>query len=377
MNKNSDFNIEQILDILSELNSGGLIISELQDNMQQYEELLSGTISELMNIGSITKEIQGKIDKNVKYVMNEIDSVMNSSILLRKISTKKVDLLLKLARGIKYSYKLENNTHVMGPEFLKFDPVTTDVHNNIITIGDKTYQFSTKDDFNNDRSEISEISEISDLNNQYSDDEDELPDLEDDNLPDDGDLEELMCIEDGKNKYDAIIAKLVDILNIAYKTATYYCQEDDDTFDVYFGHLVIQVAALAARIKDSTVNEISVAVYKLDSAVKSSRKDFDINHDNEICQRFEPFFSAMDYHLDKTQKLLQNIIGAPPNKGTDGSLALYVRLLETEIRKTKNIKASLDLVTGSISYIKESIETDVVHFNLFDEALIKKIYTSS
>lgn len=371
MNTNSNFNIEQILDILSELSSGELIISELQDNMQQYEDLLAGTISELMNIGSITKEIQGKIDKNVKYVMNATEAVMNSSILLRKISTKKVDLLLKLSRGIKYSYKLENNTHVMGPEFLKFDPVTTDITNNIITIGDKTYQFSTKDDFNNDRSEIS------DINDQYSDNEDNLPDLDDDNLPDNKDLEELTYIEDCKNKYDSIISKLVDILNIAYKTANYYCPEEPELFKVYFGHLVTQVASFASRIKDNNLNEISTAIYKLDSSVKSSKKAFNINNDNENCQRFEPFFDAMDYNLDKTQKLLQHLIGAPSNKESHGTLSLYIRLLENEIKKTKNIKTSLNLVTSSISYIKENIETDVVHFNLFDENLLNQLYESN
>lgn len=371
-NDNSDFNKENILPILTELHSGALVVLELQDTMQQYEELLASTISELMTIGEISPEIQSKIDKNVQFVMNEIDSIMKCQVMMKNVSTKKVDLLTKLSMGTRFSYKLLNCIHVMGPEAFKFEAISTDIHNNIFTIGDKIYQFSTKDDFNNDRSEISEIS---DINNQYSDDEDELPDLDDDNLPEEyEEIEELKCIEDTAHKYDSIIAKLVYVLTMAYRTANYYCAEGDDAWEVYFSHLVELTAVLASRIKDHTVHEISASIYKLNEAVKSSKADFEINHDNEDCQLFYPFFSAMDYHLDRTQKLLQKIIGAPANSGSDGSVQLYTRLLETEIKKTKSVRASLDLVIMAISYIKNSIEDDVCHFNLFDKELIKQAY---
>ncbi len=115
VNKNTNFNIEQITDILAELESGKIIISELIENFDQYEELIESTRSELSNIGSVTDEVREKIDKNVKFLMDQIDNIMNSTILLRKTSVKKIDLLIKLWKGIRYSYKFNNNVHVINP----------------------------------------------------------------------------------------------------------------------------------------------------------------------------------------------------------------------------------------------------------------------
>jgi hypothetical protein len=368
--KNKDFNIKQITDVLAELASGSNVIGELIDNMGQYEDLLATTKAELNNIGSVTKEIQIKINKNVKFVMNQIDSIMNSSILLRKISTKKVDLLVRLARGIKYSYKLNNDIHVMGPEALKFDSVTSDVANNILTVGGKTFQFSTKDDYDNDRSDIS------DIYLQYSDDEDEEPDLDFDSITADDIVDDLKCINDPLSKYNGIVEKLVNTLNLANKLFNTHFEEEDDLFDTYFSNIVNKVVVLVEEIKDEPPSVISQSIFRLDAAVKDSKRDFEINHDYEDCEKICPIHDALDYYLDKTQKILQTILSSDAAGNTDNEYNHYMSVMDDEIQKARSAQTLLEISQSSIDYIKETIEEDVKHFNLFDSKILKDIYAS-
>lgn len=136
MNKNSNFNKSQIYNIVEELRAGQLTVSELSDNMNEYEDLVSGTRQKLMeDTTNITDAIRQEIDQNVQFVMDQIDSIMKSSILIRKSSINKIHILRKLARGIKYSYKLDNDIHVIGPKLFKFHVVKYNLEDSSITIG--------------------------------------------------------------------------------------------------------------------------------------------------------------------------------------------------------------------------------------------------
>ena len=368
-NKNRDFNIEQISDVYAELSSGNDVVNDLIDIIEKYEELLATTKTDITGTGAVTSDIQNKIDKNVKYVMNQIDSIMKAPIVLRKTTTKKMNILAKLSRGIKYSYKLANDMHVMGPVAMKFDLIEVDTTNNIITVGNKTYQLSTKDDYN---SGIMEISDISDISDQFSDDDDELPNIDDDDLPEDGDHEDLEDLVDPLNKYDALLSKLVDAVNIAYKMSNYYCHIDDSVFDSYFGDIVVKIVRLSTLLAESTPSIISEEIYQLDKLVKDSSRDFDINHDFEDCQRFGPIFQTLDYHLDKTQKSIQQSLYEQVTDYSD-MYDKYIKDLDKEIIKSRTIKTLLDLSKESISYIVNTIKDDVLHFNLFEKNILTKL----
>jgi len=136
VNKNSNFNKSQIYNIIEELRAGQLTVAELTQNMKDYEDLISGTRQKLVEDETvISSAIRQEIDQNVKFIMNQIDAIMKSNILIRKSGVNKMHILRKLGRGIKYSYKLDNDIHVIGPKLFKFHVVKYNVDLNTISIG--------------------------------------------------------------------------------------------------------------------------------------------------------------------------------------------------------------------------------------------------
>jgi len=136
VNKNSNFNKSQIYNIIEELRAGQLTVAELTQNMKDYEDLISGTRQKLVEDETvISSAIKQEIDQNVKFIMDQIDAIMKSNILIRKSGVNKMHILRKLGRGIKYSYKLDNDIHVIGPKLFKFHVVKYNVETNTISIG--------------------------------------------------------------------------------------------------------------------------------------------------------------------------------------------------------------------------------------------------
>jgi len=136
VNKNSNFNKSQIYNIIEELRAGQLTVAELTQNMKDYEDLISGTRQKLVEDETvISSAIKQEIDQNVKFIMDQIDAIMKSNILIRKSGVNKMHILRKLGRGIKYSYKLDNDIHVIGPKLFKFHVVKYNVDTNTISIG--------------------------------------------------------------------------------------------------------------------------------------------------------------------------------------------------------------------------------------------------
>ena len=136
VNKNSNFNKSQIYNIIEELRAGQLTVSELTQNMKDYEDLISGTRQKLVEDETVVSSaIKQEIDQNVKFIMDQIDAIMKSNILIRKSGVNKMHILRKLGRGIKYSYKLDNDIHVIGPKLFKFHVIKYNVEKNTISIG--------------------------------------------------------------------------------------------------------------------------------------------------------------------------------------------------------------------------------------------------
>jgi len=390
MNRNADFNIEQILDTYAEILSGEDTVSRLNVLMDEYEVLLTTLRAEMMNIGSVTPEIKEKLDKNVKYIMDQIYSILNSSITLRKVSSKREENLKKLAKGVKYAYRLTNNTHVMAPEFLRFDKVGMKYTDNTLVVGDLEFQFSEQTDFNTDESEL-DITGQKTINpnlHVLTTIKNALDDAYTSN-PDDKPVYTGLCT-DHPYDYDSMAINIADVIELAYTFVVHH--QSKTVFETYFNDIVKDFNELENLVKNrhsySTeaagyiVEQLTNKIYQLDQKLVSKKNTFnaDSAFDGETSfkETVSKFFDNINRYLDDGQDYLQNWIDKNDiNNIETKEFSGYLVGFENEIRKTRHAKCRLDISNNAMKYIRESIKDDVVHFNLFDEKALDAVIPSN
>lgn len=145
-NPYSDFNIDQLVPILSDLTLAKTIINDMTCSLSEYKDSIYEIIAELKEASCVSDEIKAKVDKNVMSVLNDLNVNSNKTITLKNFGSKKVHLFERLARGISYKYKMCNGIVSENPELFKFDLICVDIMHRRIKVGDKSFQFSDSTD---------------------------------------------------------------------------------------------------------------------------------------------------------------------------------------------------------------------------------------
>ena len=143
----SNFNNDQVVPVLSDINLAKTIVSNITSSLTDYIESIYDMHNSLQESGAITDELKNTMDKNVAAILAEIYTAVNQSISFRNVGTKKEKLFERLKRGITYKYKLANGAIVENPELVKFDAIKVDVVHRTIEIGSETFQFSDSTDY--------------------------------------------------------------------------------------------------------------------------------------------------------------------------------------------------------------------------------------
>lgn len=147
INKYSNFNIDQLVPILSDLFLAKMSVSNMILSVGEYMTNLYDLINELKTSNKITDEFKFKIDKNVEMVLNSLSTDINQKVGFKNLGTKKEKLFERLQRGISYKYKLSNGFIAENPKLIEIDVVRIDVIHRTIEIGTKIFQFSDSSDY--------------------------------------------------------------------------------------------------------------------------------------------------------------------------------------------------------------------------------------
>ena len=143
----SNFNVDQLVPVLSDITLAKNIIGKMTQSLNDYMESLYEIINELKESGIISDEMKAKTDKNVVAILNDLSANLNQMVSFRNLGTKKEKLFERLKRGINYKYKLDNGAVVENPELLKFDVIKIDPIHRTFEIGDQIFQFSDSTDY--------------------------------------------------------------------------------------------------------------------------------------------------------------------------------------------------------------------------------------
>lgn len=354
MNKNNEFNIDQILTIYQELNYSEYIINELIDAINQYNDLNLLLESEIMSIGSIDKEITLKIEKNVNFLIELLSSILETKIIFKNISTKKTQLLDKLSKGIKISYKLSNNTLVIGSEIFKIKKISLDKNNSSIKIDDKYFQFSFSDDYSNNES-IVFLSENYFENNLFNSDINQS----------NNDFKILN--NKYSNKYNNFLDNISDVINTIYK---YFLQYNNSNYFNNFYSKIIEKFQILSNIIDSDdIENIKKEINNFKDLIDEKLIIIKSEIDNsELLEILESLMLSLIYFINLCLEELNNLDESEKN---DILLNKYISGLKLEVVKCNKIKCMLELIKSSVNYLKINIKNDVDHFNLFDINLLK------
>ena len=357
MNKNHEFNIDQILTIYQELNYSENIINELIDTINQYNDLNLLLESEIISIGSIDNEISLKIEKNVNFVMDQLSSILEAKIFFKNIGTKKTQLLEKLSKGIKISYKLENNTLVIGSETFNIKSINLDVSNSSIIIDDKYFQFSFSDDYNNDESIIFSSENYFDNN---------VSEIK-------NNINEKLDVLNIKlsNKYNNFLDNISDVINTIFKFFQQY--DTIDNFNNFFNNkdysIIDKFLHLSKIINTNNIDDLKENIIIFKNNIENIMIDFKSKIENiDLINNLESLILSLIYFIDLC---LEEINNKNDTEKEDIMIKKYLNGLKMEFIKCKKINCMLELVKSSINYLKINIKNDVDHFKLFDINLLK------
>ncbi len=148
--KYDDFNIEQIIPILCDLNNGIFVTIHMFKSLDDYKCDTQIVINKIKKIKSVSLDIRSTIDKNVNSLMILLDENANKLLSFKNTKIRKEKLFDRLSRGLFYIYKLPNGTTVQPNESLKFDNISIDVYHHYIKIDKNTFQFSDSFDLCHD-----------------------------------------------------------------------------------------------------------------------------------------------------------------------------------------------------------------------------------
>lgn len=147
-NRYSEFNIDQLIPILTDMTIAKNIINNMMNSLSDYRDSIYEIIKDLTESGNISDEIKIKIDKNVQSIMNELNSTINQAVTFKSVGSNREKLFERLKRGITYKYKLDNGIIVENPELLKFDVIRIDPRFRKIEIGNNIFQLTDSVDCN-------------------------------------------------------------------------------------------------------------------------------------------------------------------------------------------------------------------------------------
>ena len=147
VNPYSNFNNDQIIPVLSDINLAKTIVSNITASLTDYIESIYDIHNSLQESGAITDELKNTMDKNVAAILIEVSTAVNQSISFKNVGTKKEKLFERLKRGTTYKYKLANGAIVENPELVKIDAVKVDTVHRTIEIGSEIFQFSDASDY--------------------------------------------------------------------------------------------------------------------------------------------------------------------------------------------------------------------------------------
>lgn len=148
MSENSctNFNVDQIMPILTDLDTAKNIIKNMIDSLTDYQDTINELIGEFREAELITDEMKAKVDKNVLAIINDLSLNINASVPFKHVFTKKEKLFERLHRGLSYRYKLKNGSIVENPELLIFENLSIDSPHRVIEIGGTSFQFVDSSD---------------------------------------------------------------------------------------------------------------------------------------------------------------------------------------------------------------------------------------
>lgn len=142
VNKYSCFNMDQLLPILTNLESGKIIVNNMIKSLACYVDETRGIMADVSEFGnttggdpdngipdtSISGELQTQINKSVELLFNELTSNVNRTVSLKRYGTER--LFSRLSRGVAYRYKMSNGIIVES------DAQTRFVFNDVIVDND-------------------------------------------------------------------------------------------------------------------------------------------------------------------------------------------------------------------------------------------------
>jgi len=143
----SSFNIDQIMPVLSDINTGKFVVKNMITALKDYNDVLNEIIGELRGETLVSNEIKAKIDKNVLAVFTELNLHIGQTVTFKNISTKKEKLFDRLKKGFSYKYKLNDGSLIENPQIIKFEGITIDPIHRKIQIEDITFQLSNSFDY--------------------------------------------------------------------------------------------------------------------------------------------------------------------------------------------------------------------------------------
>lgn len=134
----ANFNKEQLLPVLTNLEVGRLIVDNMiksfacyidetrtiMSNVSEFGNTTGGDIDNGIPNTSISNELQSEINKSVELLFNELISNVNRTVSIKRFGTER--LFSKLSRGVSYRYKLSNGI------IIESDPNNRFVFNDII-----------------------------------------------------------------------------------------------------------------------------------------------------------------------------------------------------------------------------------------------------
>lgn len=140
--KYEEFNIDQILPILTDLEQAQNVIHNIDTSINEYVEDIHIIIKKLKENNEMSDEVKSYIDKNVYSFINKLEYDLNHINFNKNNKFRKGKLFERLCRGISYIYKMNNGIIIQHPILLKFDELSIDQFHRIVKIGEKNFQFS-------------------------------------------------------------------------------------------------------------------------------------------------------------------------------------------------------------------------------------------
>lgn len=149
VNPFSCFNKEQLLPILTNLETGQLIVDNMIKSLACYVDETRAIMSNISEFGNttggdvengipdtaISGELRVEIDKSIELLFNELTSNVNRTVSLKRYGSER--LFSRLSRGISYRYKMSNGIIVESDPNNRFvfNDVVVDTYCKSICVG--------------------------------------------------------------------------------------------------------------------------------------------------------------------------------------------------------------------------------------------------